>query len=130
VHRIPQPPPAFARVGLCQECAVRPTHPKRSATKPNAPAIVADPLAKVVRVPLAARMMAMSERTVWNLIAAGRLAVTRVNGITLVRVESIDALLDGPSAAPREVPRRSTEAQRPGEPEPRASRETAATVQS
>jgi hypothetical protein len=89
---------------------MRNPHPKRSATKPNA-AIVADPLAKVVRVPLAARMMAMSERSVWSLIAAGRLAVTRVNGITLVRTASIDALLDGPSDPPREVPRRWTEAQ-------------------
>jgi len=47
----------------------------------------------VLRVQGAAHALQCSERTVWSLIGQKRLRVSRVNGITLVHVSSIEELL-------------------------------------
>jgi hypothetical protein len=70
--------------------------------RPNAAtAIVADrpsaPEAMAVRPAQAARLLSMSERTIWTLIGTGRLAVSRVGNITLIHMSSIRALLGEPS---------------------------------
>jgi len=51
----------------------------------------------VVRPAQAARLLSMSERTLWTLIGKGRLKVSRVGNITLVHMVSIRALLGEPS---------------------------------
>lgn len=81
---------------------MRSTHAKRrakpSATKQrNTPPLPPPIEPLVVRPAQAARLLAMSERTVWTYIAQGRLKVSRVGNITLVHMVSIRALLGEPS---------------------------------
>lgn len=73
---------------------MRTTHAKQSATPKPAP-VSARPLPEplAVRVPTAAHLLSMSERSVWYLIAKGKLAAVRVGAITLITTASIRALL-------------------------------------
>lgn len=72
----------------------------------NQPPPTMEPFA--VRVPQAARLLSVCERSIWSWIAEGRLTAYRVSDrITLVGVASIRALLDsGGSVAPRTFGRR------------------------
>jgi hypothetical protein len=97
--RLTRGPPKVAS----ENRAHAPPYAKRSATSaptskerirpPSPPPI--EPL--VVRPAQAARLLAMSERTIWTHIAQGRLKVSRVGNITLVHMISIRALLGEPS---------------------------------
>jgi excisionase family DNA binding protein len=48
---------------------------------------------RLVTVPLAAELLAVSPRLVWRLIASGDLDVVRLGRATRVKVESIDQLI-------------------------------------
>lgn len=80
----------------------RPT--KRLATPDRPPPSIGhnhpplEPL--VVRPKQAARLLSMSERTIWTHIGQGRLEVSRVGHITLIHMASIRALLRAQSATP------------------------------
>ena len=79
---------------------MRSTHAKQSAAPKRVP-VSARPLPEplAVRVPAAAHLLSMSERSVWYLIAKGKLAVVRVGAITLITTASIRALLGSPGDA-------------------------------
>jgi hypothetical protein len=80
---------------------VRPPHAKKP--KPNLAQNVSDrplPEPLAVRVPQAAHMLSISERSVWYLISTGKLTVARIGSITLITMASIRTLLDG-GVAPR-----------------------------
>ena len=97
---------------------MRQTASKRSAKRPAKPKAVSaadspspaghnrppiEPL--VVRPAQAARLLSISERTIWTHIAARRLEVSRIGNLTLVHMTSIRALLDATAGkAPRVVP--------------------------
>jgi hypothetical protein len=85
--------------------------PKRCGTtdRANLPPSPLEPLA--VRPAQAARLLSVSERTIWTHIAKGQLKVSRIGNITLVHVASIRALLDATNAVSRRaVARRAAEA--------------------
>lgn len=56
-----------------------------------------------LRPPRAALALDCSERNIWSLIKQGRLRVSRVNGITLVLMSSIEELLFASADAPAQV---------------------------
>lgn len=49
---------------------------------------------KLVTVPRAAELLAISERSAWRLVSTGQLQAVKLGRSTRVKVESIDRLID------------------------------------
>lgn len=81
---------------------MRQPHAKRLAKPKLAPVADRPPLPEplAVRPAQAARLLSMSERTIWTYIRDGRLRVSRIGNITLISMVSIRALLDAPAQRP------------------------------